>query len=504
MKFCEMIKQYYLLIFIIFIIIITTTKLIKFCLIIRKRTEPLLLNPLLGLNGHLFFGDGEFQVSLLSLFSDYAGTELDEKYAEARLIIEIKNDNQILFHVTFLHKFNNYSDLPFYLIWNINESNLKFEDGNIENNGNSNITIKFKDKNKDLSPTLRSFYCPKDKSTLYFHLSFKKYYCIFEFRNDYRNSNYIITVFIGIYLLFSKIWKNNFQSVFNLFFYVIWAKINGAYFHLFQLYQNGLIYLKYTIFHIGLLLHGKFILSIFDIFIIFIFITKIIASVIAFFAIFLFEKNYNYCFNNKIKDQKIVLKETKISKNYLIIFCILVYVNYPFKTSFNHYFPLILIIILTIFKHLNQREVMYEKDNKFCIKFYSIGIEIYSFYLFRVDILFFLKECPFFPFIIILFLHIILYIVVKYEYKFKYVMEKDLERLKKLDKQSCPICLGKFIYDKTKANKYFIRATVNENIHETKCKHYFHERCLFLWRRNKNICPYCVRPLQIPQYYFFL
>ncbi len=82
-----MIKQYYLLIFIIFIIIITTAKLIKFCLIIRKRAEPLLLNPLLGLNGHLFFGDGEFRESLLSLFSDYPGTELDEKYAEARLII---------------------------------------------------------------------------------------------------------------------------------------------------------------------------------------------------------------------------------------------------------------------------------------------------------------------------------------------------------------------------------------------------------------------------------
>ena len=98
------------------------------------------------------------------------------------------------------------------------------------------------------------------------------------------------------------------------------------------------------------------------------------ASVIAFFAIFLFEKNYNYCFNNKIEDQKIVLKETKISKNSLIIFFILVYVNYPFETSFNHYFPLILIIILTIFKHLNQREIMYEKDNKFSIKFYSIFI----------------------------------------------------------------------------------------------------------------------------------
>lgn len=247
----------------------------------------------------------------------------------------------------------------------------------------------------------------------------------------------------------------------------------------------------------------KFILSIFDIGIISFFIFKIITSLIAFFHIFLFEKNYKYCFNNKIEEQKIVLKETKISKNYLIIFFILVYVNYPFKTNFNHYFPLILIIILTIFKHLTQREVMCEKDNKFCIKFYSIGIAIYSFYLFRVDILLFLDDFPFFPFIIILFLHIILYIVVKYEYKFKYVMEKDLERLKKLDKQFCSICFGKFIYDKNKANKYFIRATVNENIHETECKHYFHERCLFLWRRKRNICPYCVRPFQIPLYYFF-
>ena len=250
MKFCEIIKQNYLLIFIIIIISIA----IKFCLIIRKRTEPLLSNPLLGLNGHLFFGDGYFQEIL---FSDYVGPELDEKYAKARLIIETKNDNQILFHVTFLHKFNNYSNLPFYLIWNLNESNLKFLDDNIENNGYSNITIKFKDNNKDLSATLKNFYCSKDKYTLSFSLYFKKYYCFFKFRNDCSNNNYLITCLIGYYLLFSKIWKNNFQSVFNLFFYVIWAKINGAYFHLFQLYQNGLIYLKYTIFHIGLLLHGN-------------------------------------------------------------------------------------------------------------------------------------------------------------------------------------------------------------------------------------------------------
>ena len=168
--------------------------------------------------------------------------------------------------------------------------------------------------------------------------------------------------------------------------------------------------------------------------------------------------------------------------------------------------PLIIIIALTIIYHLTKREVMCQKDNDFCIKFYILGIGLYSYYLLVYNLGKFYKIKPtfaIFPFVIILILYIILINIVKEEYKFKYVMKNDFERLKRLDKDCCSICLSNFIYDKNKADKFICKVSQDENIHQTMCNHYFHEKCLFFWRKHRNICPVCRLPLRIPNYYFF-
>ena len=82
-------------------------------------------------------------------------------------------------------------------------------------------------------------------------------------------------------------------------------------------------------------------------------------------------------------------------------------------------------------------------------------------------------------------------------------MKKDFEKLKLLDEKCCSICLKNFDSDKNKINRLFCKVTQDENIHKTSCNHYFHERCLFNWRKYKNICPVCRKPLKIPNYYYF-
>ena len=82
-------------------------------------------------------------------------------------------------------------------------------------------------------------------------------------------------------------------------------------------------------------------------------------------------------------------------------------------------------------------------------------------------------------------------------------MKIDFEILKIIDKECCSICLNDVNYNNNKINKIFCKVTQDENIHETSCKHYFHERYLFNWRKYKNICPFCRKSLPTPNYYYF-
>ena len=83
-------------------------------------------------------------------------------------------------------------------------------------------------------------------------------------------------------------------------------------------------------------------------------------------------------------------------------------------------------------------------------------------------------------------------------------MKDDFEKLKKIDKECCSICLKDFCYDnEMNNNNLFCRVIQNDNIHKTECNHYFHEKCLFIWRKYRNICPICKNELNQPNYYYF-
>ena len=53
-------------------------------------------------------------------------------------------------------------------------------------------------------------------------------------------------------------------------------------------------------------------------------------------------------------------------------------------------------------------------------------------------------------------------------------------------------------------NKNVKEDNVNiDNIHHTLCNHYYHEKCLFKWRKYQNICPICRKGLDTPNFYYF-
>ena len=81
-------------------------------------------------------------------------------------------------------------------------------------------------------------------------------------------------------------------------------------------------------------------------------------------------------------------------------------------------------------------------------------------------------------------------------------MKDDFNKLTILNNECCSICLNKFKNTHNGRN-IFCKISEQDNIHLTKCKHYFHEICLFDWRKRKNICPHCRTTLEIPKYYYF-
>ena len=82
-------------------------------------------------------------------------------------------------------------------------------------------------------------------------------------------------------------------------------------------------------------------------------------------------------------------------------------------------------------------------------------------------------------------------------------MREDFRKLKEVENDCCSICLREFKYNKNNDYFFLCKITEEDNIHKTRCHHYFHEKCLFRWRKRKNICPICKMQLDIPKYYYF-
>ena len=222
------------------------------------------------------------------------------------------------------------------------------------------------------------------------------------------------------------------------------------------------------------------------------------------------EGNYFYCFNNKIENNKIVpnknkTKDFNIYIHFSIIFFVVDFLDKS-KHLYINFIPLYIGIIAAIIKQLTLRDITYLKDKQFCIRFYFFGTIIYSYYLFIKSLGAFYRIIPNFtiyPFLIVILLYIILYYIIRNDYKLVYIMKNDFEKLKAIDKECCSICLIDFCYNKENNNKLFCKVNQNDNIHKTTCNHFFHERCLFAWRKYGNICPICKKQLNKPNYYFF-
>ena len=223
------------------------------------------------------------------------------------------------------------------------------------------------------------------------------------------------------------------------------------------------------------------------------------------------EINYFYCFNNKIEGNQIIKKKdnNNLVKNFNIQSCLILFIMVIFEYQNKIYLnsiPLLFALIEAIFKHLLQREIMCKEDKIFCISFYLQGTIIYSFYLLMKNLgKFYRIKCSYsiFPFIIIFSLFFILNYIIKNNYKITYAMKDDFKKLKSISKDCCSICLKDFSYEDKIENKILCKVNQLDNIHKTRCNHYFHEICLYSWRKYQNICPICKTSLDIPKYYYF-
>ena len=523
MNVIERFKNYRNIIFIIILPIL--------CFITRKISYPFYSSPFFELNDNSFFGNVELKIKNNPLEE---WTYKLEYYNNTRLFFEAKY-NKIILYFTFSD--NKYYDdyyLSFVINLNINESLLNISNNSIfysEDFNNTFVPIKITNNNIDiinkyfLSIKKRvifilnkiNFDFNKNNSNIKTELFFDDFDLIINLRKEkltykfFYLLQYFIISGINNIIFATYFWENNFQNINFLFIFVILAKINSENLNIIDLFKVSFPLIKIITFYPHLLIYGEFILSISDLVTIIVLIWM--ASLIIIFVFLSFELyiNYYHCFNNKIVNNRIVIKNTNniIKSKFIIFFLFLISFNIIFDSLFIQIITLILTIILTIYKHLTQREVMYQRDIDFSKFFYSLGVGIYFYHLlihyfgkyYRIKPLY-SSSFPFLS-ILLLILFLILIKVIEKQYKFVYIMKKDFEKLKILDKESCAICLKDFIYNKDKVDKIFCKVTQDENIHETLCNHYFHEKCLFNWRKYRNICPVCRKPLKIPNYHHF-
>ena len=327
---------------------------------------------------------------------------------------------------------------------------------------------------------------------------------------------YLVRVFLNcaLYFIILAFFLNekgyNLQNISITFLIIIRSKIVVLFVHdLVYIFKVGPPIHKYLFFYCHLLIYGEFLINLTDIIILILFF--IIYCFILGLLILRFEndENYIYSFRNKMingviteaDDLKVKYYLFEITSDIIAIFILLC------DISNKSIIPLYIGLIIVILKHLSQREVINIKYKWFVIKFYSLGILFFILSIFFNNII---KKSNKMDDIFekgkiiasILVLYIILIMVIKNEIKFSFVMKNDFNKLNILNDEYCSICLNKFKNTHNGRN-IFCMISELDNIHITKCKHYFHEICLFDWRKRKNICPYCRTTLEIPKYYYF-
>ena len=493
------------------------------CFITRKFSKPLYENPLQELNSKSFFGNMKFKNRNILKVEEINKLKTNNN---TRLFIKANDDGAVLYFTFSKYKYYDDYNFSFTIDLNLNNSELITNNYSLiysEDYLNNSKIVKFKEnkgifntfsKPNEISLNNISFKYIKINTNFECVLTFEDFDLFLNLQKEiftfkFYNLIIIIVDILTSFCIFGNdFWENNFQNINELFAQIMFNKVTIInLFHIYDLFQIGLPIIKLIYFYPHLLIYGEFILSISDIF---------SMTLIAFYALFSFvfsylkielERNFFYCFNNQIVNNQIIIKESRKIINYQnqIIFLSLSIFNFS-SSIYVQSIPIILGLVLSIIKQLYKREVMCNNNKNFYINFYYYSTLLYAYYLLVFNFGEFYKRKPTYavaPFVIIFALYRILSMIVKNEYKISSVMIKDFEKLKKIDKDVCSICLRNFNYDENKTKKYLCKISEEENIHETSCNHYFHEKCLFNWRKYGNICPNCKTPLDIPDYYFF-
>ena len=499
--------------FLIFIVILPFI-----CFFTRKISKPLYSNPLIELNDKSFFGKVQLKYS-----SEDELIDLRENN-NTRLFIKATYDSIILYFTFSKYKYYDDYKKSFTI-------NIKVNNSTIINNNNSifysdfftnspklvkikgNGLFNINSKNIDIPLYNISFHYLKNNGSFICTLFFDDFDLSLDLKKEMFSYKFyyliicIIDILIHCAIFSSDFWRYNYQNIYELFTYIIWSKVTLINFtHIIELFQVGFPILKLINFYPHLLIYGEFILSISDILSILLNASYITISIPLTFLKIEIERNYLYCFSNQIVDNEIVIKEAKKKYNQNNILFLLLSIFNLSSSIYIQAIPLILVLIISIIKQLNKREAICNNDKIFYINFYFYSTALYFYYLFISNLGDLYKRKPtyaVFPLILIIALYVILSFIIKKEYKIKKAMIKDFERLKKIDKESCSICLRNFNYDENKNKKYFVKISEEDNIHKTICNHYFHEKCIFNWRKYGNVCPICKTPLEILDYYFF-
>lgn len=497
------------------------------CFITRRLSPPLYSNNLREFNEKSFYAP----FNKIIIKNNSKNNELNiQDYNNTRIFFETQN-NKIILDLTF-SKENYYEEKRIHssIILNINKSsNITFINNSFhyeENFENKSLNIQFKKIKESFHPKKIKYFlkfisikfdnnynnleCELFFDDLYIKLNLNKEKFTYKF--FYILESLINQIYFFIILCINLDNKNNLQNISIIFLLIIRSKIFLSIIdRIIDLYIIGFPFFKTLFFYFHLLIYGELLLSITDFVIIFILFLFLICLFNYLQILKDNDGNYFYCFNNKIQNNKIVINTNKPLNlsNFYIKFGIILCIVETFEFTNNIYFkfiPFYISLVLAIIKHLLQREVMSLKDKDFCISFYFYGVITYSYYLFIFNIgKFYRIKCAFsiFPFIIALLLYLLLNYIISNNYKIKNAMKEDFEKLKNLKKECCSICLEDFKYNKYNENKLFCKVTQEDNIHKTSCNHYFHEKCLFIWRKNQNICPICKKRLDTPNFYYF-
>ena len=514
--------QYYIIFIILFLI-----PIISF--IIRKVSPPLSSNYWNYLNDISFYGTNKFIYKNNSINNNI----LIKDYKNIRLFTQTKY-NQINFYFTLLNS-ENYDDerFEFSITLYTNKSLIIYDNISISyiKNFDKEYSTTFKytkhfyrsileKKIKYLLDSIKIKYIKNENNTFFeCKLSFKDFDLILNLKKEkftYRffylfECLFDLLFYFIMALLISRFDEKNNQNLCIIYLLCIRAKILLSFLSdIYDLFKVGVSFIKYLIFYFHLVIYGEFLLSLIDIVSLIFLVILIFFIIVYFINIYDNDGNIFYCYNNTIINGKIVKKNIKLDllKQKLlssVIFFIISIFDYS-NSIYIKFIPLYISISISIIKYLFQRESIFKKDKEFCFLFYLYGIIIYLYFLMKFNLGVFYRTKPTFailPFINILLLYSLLIFIIKNEYKVKYIMKEDFQKIKEVENDCCSICLKDFKFNKNNDYIFFCKITEEDNIHKTKCHHYFHEKCLFNWRKHKNICPICKTKLDIPKYYYF-